>query len=258
MYGGLEMRLSKSRINLYLDCPKKYYYEHIMGLRQYVEEPMPGTPLRIGVDVHELFEWYYLQEDANTIEEPYDEAMELILSRNPLSRLYPEYVENFIEFNLRLIEENGVPGYMPEAVELEVFDPQLNLIGIIDAVYNHNGERTIIDYKSSKRPKGIREYRLELTLYKVIYEQVTGNKVDYVGIYFPYTNQFRVMKCVGPLEEPPDDMPYITLEDELEAMITVDSVRERIQAGEFERDPGFLCRFCDYETKCKGEDMLNV
>lgn len=258
IFGGLKMRLSKSRINLYLDCPKKYYYEHIKGLRQYVDDPLPGTPLRIGVDVHELFEWYYLQPEAAKLEEPYDESMRAILDTNPLSQLYPEYVDNFIDFNLMLINENGVPEYLPEDVELEVFDPELNLIGIIDAVYNHGGTRTIIDYKSSKRPKGIREYRLELTLYKIIYEQATGKKVDYCGIYFPYTNAMRMLKVVGPGEEPPDDMPFITLEDELEAILTVDMVRERIHAAEFERDPGFMCRFCDYEVRCKGDDMYNV
>jgi CRISPR/Cas system-associated exonuclease Cas4 (RecB family) len=256
--GAEIMRLSKSRINLYLDCPKKYYYEHIAGLRKFVQEPPFGTPLRTGIDVHELFEWYYLQEDSAKLEEPYEESMRAVLDQNPLSILYPEYVDNFVEFNLRLISENGVPDYLPEEVEMEVFDPKLNLIGIIDAVYYHNGVRTIIDYKTSKQPKGIREYLLELTLYKIIYEQATGNKVDYCGIYFPFTNQFRMAEVIGPLDEVPDKTVAITLEDELEAITTVDIIRERIKDNQFERNPGFLCRYCDYEVKCKGEDMLNV
>jgi CRISPR/Cas system-associated exonuclease Cas4 (RecB family) len=252
------MRLSKSRVNLFLECPKKYYYEHTLGLKKYIDEPELGTPLRIGVDVHELFEWYYLQPEAREIKEPYRESMQTIFDKNPMSELYQHYISNFIEFNLVMIEQFGVPGYMPEAVELELFEPKLNLIGIIDVVFYQDGVRTIIDYKTGKTPKGIREYRLELVMYKIIYEQVTGNKVDCVGVYFPYRNQFRMMNVVGPLDEEPEKGPFITLEDELEAIAQIDNIRERIEAHEFETHKGFHCNYCPYIARCNEENAYNV
>jgi hypothetical protein len=244
---------------MYQKCPKEYEYAYSKGLRKYVDEPKPGSPLKIGLDVHELFEWYYLQPEAKKITLPYKERICNILRQNPILDVdeYEPYVTNFAEFNADIARRVGVPKYVPEDVELELYDKDLNIVGIIDAVYRDNGDRILVDYKTSKKPRSLKEYRLELIIYKILYEKVTGKKVDYCGIYFPYVNKFRTMKALGPGEEPPEKEPYFTLEDEFLVLSLIDKTRTDIYNKIFPRKPSFLCReYCDFYKECSSEKNI--
>lgn len=248
-------RLSKSKINTYLQCPRKYKFDVDAPYDR--EEPEEGTPLRIGLDVHELFEWYYKQPEAREIKEPYDVSMWKVFSKHPKAVDYVDFIDNFIEFNKVLIEERGVPEYLPIEIETKLHDSDLNFTGIIDAIYESNDGLVLIDYKTGK-PRSIREYRLELVLYKILYEKVIGKEIRYIGVYFPKTDTFRVAKALRPGEEPPDKGAYVTIEDEMMAMATMDEVRDRIEEGFFPADPGFLCNYCDYINECKLEGMQDI
>ena len=248
------MRMSKSKAKDFLQCPRKFKYNYIDDLRERVE-PEPGTPLRIGLDVHEIFEWYYKQPEAKTIEEPYEEAMWRILMKHPLAEEYMPFLENFIKFNIEeVIPESGVPGYVPPEVELYIHDKDLNLNGIIDAVFDSEDGKIIIDYKTGK-PRAITEYILELTLYKIMYEKATGNKVSHCGIYFPKTNDKRMARCLDLDEECDGKGPCITIEDEFTALDTLDYIREKIDKGEFPPKPGFLCNYCDFKNLCMADGV---
>lgn len=251
------MRLSKSKINTYKQCPRRYKYDYKDGLARERDEPLEGTPLRIGLDVHEIFEWYYLQPGAAEIKQPYDYDIDQILRQHPKYDMYPNFMDNFVKFNMRLIDDSGVPGYLPEDVELRLHDENLNMVGIIDVVFKTDAGRTILDYKTGK-PKGIRQYREELIIYKMLYEQATGKQVDYCGIYFPLVDQFRMMKVIGPGEEVPPKTAAITLEDEFYVLSDIDDVRERIIKEEFPAKPGFLCGYCDYKNLCVLDGILDA
>lgn len=252
------MRMSKSKVLTFQQCPRKFKYDYIDGLSYDRDEPLPGTPLKIGLDVHEIFEWYYKQEEAALISRPYYISIIDILMEHPL--VIPEYykfLENFAKFNVRLIEEKGIPGYLPVGVELKLHDENLDLNGIMDVVYEGEDGKIIMDYKTG-RPKPIGDYLLELTLYKILYENVTGEKVSHCGIYFPKNDSIRMAKVLRPGQDPPEKMPLITLEDEFMALDVLDYVNHQIEKKNFPAKPGFLCRYCDYENMCMDEGLRNL
>lgn len=251
------MKLSKSKYNTYKQCPRRYKYDYKDGLIKEREEPEEWSALRIGLDVHEIFEWYYLQPEAEEVKKPYDYDIDQVLRKHPKYDMYPNFMNNFVNFNMRLIEDSGVPGYLPEDVELKLYDPGLNLNGIVDVVFKTNAGRTILDYKTGK-PKGIRQYREELIIYKMLYEAATGKQVDYCGIYFPLVDQYRMMQVIGPGEEVPPKTAAITLEDEFYVLSQMDRMREKIENGEFPAKPGFLCGYCDYKNLCIMDGILNA
>lgn len=236
-------RMSKSKINQYLVCPRAFRFSYID--KEDKLPPEKGSPLQIGIDVHQIFEDYYKDPRAKEITEPYDLSMFEILCEYEGYRDYTKFIENFIDFNQTLIETNGVPGYIPVDVEVKLYDPDLNFVGIIDAVYDTPDGIVILDYKTGKT-KAITEYRTELALYKVLYERQANCEVNYVGIYFPRNNDLRMAKILKPDEEPEGKEMVLTLEDEFTALATLDEVRERIAKNHFPPQPGFLCNWCSY------------
>ena len=56
--------------------------------------------------------------------------------------------------------------------------------GFVDAVHDVEGVVTILDYKTSRKSDFSEEYKLQLALYAMFYEEKYGKKPDYVGIDF--------------------------------------------------------------------------
>ncbi len=250
------VRLSKSKILTYLDCPRKFKYRYIDKTK--TSEPEEGSPLKIGIDVHELYEWYYKHPDAPHIDS--EESIKRILAENPLSSKYPLYAKNFIEFNMELFNELGAPAYLPENVELYLHDPYFDIHGYIDAVFDSPAGKIIVDYKTG-REHPIGKYSLELLMYKILYERVAGDKVGYVGAFFPKGgNKWRMAKIVHAGENNPKKGAFFTIEDEFIVLETIDQVRERIKDNEFDPPDDiykkkFMCNYCEYKDLCKKEGV---
>jgi putative RecB family exonuclease len=244
------VRLSKSKVNTYTNCPRQFRFEYIEKLKDYDDEPVEGTPLRIGLDVHDIYEWYYKHADS-----PYitgEDDMRKILAENPMSSKYQNYIDSFVEWNMEMFNEFG-QRYMPDATEMYIHDQEEDFNGFIDVVFDSPEGKIIVDYKTGKQ-KSIREYAIELLLYKYIYERKTGNSVAHVGIFFPKEgNKWRMAKILLPGEEPPKKGAYFTLEDEFVAIDTMRSIRERIDDGDFPPNESFLCDWCDYRNMCQLE-----
>ena len=69
------------------------------------------------------------------------------------------------------------PDFLSESV---VFDNILRLGGTMDLVCMIDGERWLIDYKTSNALH--KTYRLQLAMYKQMYENMTGDKIDRYGV----------------------------------------------------------------------------
>ena len=236
-------RLSKSAIITYLNCPYNFQLTYVKKKPQL--KPEPDSPLQIGTDVHGLFEQFYKDERAKNIQPPYDEAIREIMMEHKGAEKYSNFIENFINFNLRMIEDNGIENYLPIEVESKLYDPELNFVGIIDCVYDTPDGVVILDFKTGK-PKPITENRLELLLYKVLYLKTKKVEAKYGGIYYPRTDTFRMARFLKPGEEAGEKETVLTIDDEFEALASLDEVRERISKKHFPPKPGFLCNFCSY------------
>jgi len=56
--------------------------------------------------------------------------------------------------------------------------------GYVDVIHEMDDKVVIIDYKTSKKDVVTNEYRIQLAIYAMLYEEKYGKKPDYVGIDF--------------------------------------------------------------------------
>ncbi len=236
------MRMSKSKILTFLQCSEKFRLQYILNLGTN-EEPEEGSPLKVGLDLHQIFEDYYTLPEAGTVETE-DDIFNLLL-QHPLAhkedkeieKKYHLHLANFAAYNYHELKEKGLEKYIPPERELDLFDDKLRLRGIIDRVeYGNNGGMNVIDYKTG-RMKSLKHYTLELSLYKILYERYSGNTVDMAGIYFSQNGKLRLTE--------------ISKEDETRSLQIMENVRKKVAQKQFVKSPGFLCNYCEFEKICQ-------
>jgi CRISPR/Cas system-associated exonuclease Cas4 (RecB family) len=257
-----DMRLSKSAILTYKNCPYRFYLDYVVNLRKFRDEPLEGSPLKIGTECHDIFENFYKMSEIEELREPYSDNIYSLLMTFPNAHKYEDHMENFATFNSDMIEAKGLENFAPVAVEQEIYNKELNLIGYIDRVDIGKEGKMVLDYKTSKKPRAYKDfvepgedwlynynvsnrvrttfdesdYMIELSIYKLLYELEFGEEITHTGIYFSKTN-------IRPIAR-------MTNGDAQEALDIIESVRDLIELKMFERNKTFLCRFCDHARIC--------
>lgn len=210
--------LSKSSINLYLQCPFKWK-------RCYIDEvkSIPSPQQERGIRIHEKIEKFYknIKED--------------------------DELKTFISFELKRLKKLKAEGKLedryiyPLFQELKLENEELGLKGIIDVVFlnSTDDELVVLDYKTGKyKPETLSDYRLELAVYKELLEKsgLTDAKVKYWGIHFVDADVlfFEEVK-----EEYVKDMYE-----------TVELVREGIENKYFDPCPNEYCHWCQFKKEC--------
>ena len=65
--------------------------------------------------------------------------------------------------------------------ETYLYEPSLKVAGAVDCIAEYEGEKCIIDFKNSRRPKQERyiiDYKLQVTAYSKMFEYCTKQKID--------------------------------------------------------------------------------
>ncbi len=200
---------SPSSINTYRQCPRKYYYSYIAGL------PRKGSIHTVrGNVVHSVLEDFFNLGLAGLSEESYPEQLsvrlltslhthwgaavpkfqELQLSKDEVVLFYTEslsMLNNFLQWFLGELSKEMSPQSFADAflaltpvVEKKYASDAFKVRGFIDAIMSHNGVVSIVDYKTSRRDHLSDEYRLQLGLYAMMYEEEHGVRPDRVGVFF--------------------------------------------------------------------------
>ena len=86
-----------------------------------------------------------------------------------------------------------------QAQETRLYHKDLKVAGTVDCVAEYEGERCIIDFKNSRKPKKeqwINDYKIQVTAYSKMFEYCTNQKID-LGIILianwdGSTNVFKV------------------------------------------------------------------
>lgn len=68
-----------------------------------------------------------------------------------------------------------------QCVEKYLYEPNLRIAGCTDCIAEYDGEKCIIDFKNSRRPKYekyIIDYKLQVTAYSKMFEYCTKQKID--------------------------------------------------------------------------------
>ena len=191
---------SPSSINTYKQCPRKYFYHYLLKL------PSAGSIHLIrGNIVHSVLEDFFKIEIASIhgdhkefelnillqsmLKEKWNEKrkalMELQLGQQKLEFYYKEsqeMINSWFESLLsRIQSKQNKHLTFDEAFNLlkpktEVYfkSEEHRVQGYIDAVHDIEGEISLIDYKSSKKDVISSEYRLQLAIYALLYEERYG------------------------------------------------------------------------------------
>lgn len=246
------MRLSASRIRMYLTCPRQYRYHYVDGL------PGPfSLPLAFGKAVHEALQ-RMVERAIATQGDPnpdvglaaYRKAWERLLAdAPPESREAPPTGEDHGATAAEMIgayagRQRGKP--QPLAVEFRFEIPwrEHAVTGFMDRI--DEGERGLVitDFKTGRRkpsPKEVRE-DLQLTLYAHAAGRVFGLPVE------------RVVLCHlrdgTDLVSAREESDFRRLDEEVLTPVVAGITEER-----FGPRTGWHCRFCDYKGACEAEGL---
>lgn len=233
------MRLSKSKINTFLQCPRRFKYVYIDNYIEPTNEYM-----ELGLIVHKIAE-----NVANEIKDKDQISTTDIIAA--LKKHTPQttfdltkHIESLFDFFSTILIYNN---YRIFSVEGEIYDEQLRLKGIVDIVLENSdtNELIIIDYKTGKE-KSIKEYRKELCIYKYLVEQKYDKHVSSAGIFFTKSNAYRVLNFV----EDQSKGSYVTQEDYEAIFELIDWVREQVNAEYFPPKKQYLCNYCPFQCQC--------
>jgi genome maintenance exonuclease 1 len=76
-------------------------------------------------------------------------------------------------------------------IELQMFSQHLGVAGTSDVIANFDGRRSIIDFKTSSKPKKlewIEDYCMQLAIYAVCFEELTGVPVNNLVVIIAVEN----------------------------------------------------------------------
>ena len=235
------MRLSKSKINCYLKCPREFKYRYV----DEIETP-PNEYMSLGSDVHLIAE-KYVEKYANNPQEDPKYFLELIakeLEINDvdihLDSLSDFFKEVFIEKDYKLFSQ-----------EEYLTDETHNFTGITDLILeNPDGELVVIDYKTGSS-SSFSKCRLELGYYKMLVENNYDKDVIAAGIFFTKDNKIRLLR----FEDEDNKRKYMCQKELEEGLDTLYNVRNNINNGKFPKNEQYICRFCTYENICEKDRM---
>lgn len=250
------LKLSPSRLNDYLSCPRKFFYSKILEIN--VEEANTDSA-NFGTEIHHLLEisarnamttgnYFTLEEAKNQ----FNKDIETIRFSKP------EVKENFIRLG-----NNAIDLYYPHFIEIPAsrldniefsfdgIDIDGNLLtGKIDRIEkNKDGTYELYDYKTGVGSPATQieiggnkeNYFNQLCFYQYAFEKLTGKKVSQVGIIYIETNK-TIYKTLCD-----EDMTYI--EDKIKS--TLQNIKARKFNPIKEDNKNGPCKFCPYKFMCR-------
>ena len=232
-----EMTLSKSKINTFIECPRKFKYRYIDEITEEANKYM-----LLGTEVHEIAEEIAIElMEGNEIEDVFSNLD------------YDEKLEDHIKGLEKFFNDIYSNGYEIFSAEEFIVDEKSNMNGIVDIVIrNENDELIIFDYKTGQ-PRDIGKYKLELCVYKILLESKYPElNVVSAGIYFTSAGAYRIANFES------STMDYFKSQskgdigdgdfDYVDAV--VDNLYETMDRNYYITKKGYLCRYCFYKEMC--------
>ncbi|MBX4198361.1 PD-(D/E)XK nuclease family protein [Candidatus Parcubacteria bacterium] len=227
-YGGPNWKLSRSKISLFLDCPRCFYIDNKLG----VARP-PGFPFNLNSAVdHLLKKEFDVHRDGGTA--------------HPLMEAYGIKAIPFKHKDIDIWRENF------KGVQHLHSKTNFLISGAVDDIWiNDKEELHIVDYKATSKDTEVNldadwqdGYRRQIDIYQWLLRQ-KGFKVSNTG-YFVYANGLRDKKAFdGKLEFNVKIIPYEGNDDWVEK--TLDKIKECLDDS---RIPACTktCDYCNYVT----------
>lgn len=232
------MKLSKSKINSYLKCPREFKYRYIDEI-----EVEPNEYMELGTNVHLIAETYAKIYGNNPQENP-RYYLDLIARQEKIDideiDIHLDSLASF--FNRAFIEND----YKLFSQEEYLTDEKHNFSGITDIILETpNGDLIVIDYKTGSS-SSFSKCRLELGYYKMLVESNYDKNVVSAGIFFTKDNKLRLIH----FKDNDNKRIYMCNQELDEGLDTLYEVRKNINESKFPKEEQFLCRYCTYSSIC--------
>jgi CRISPR/Cas system-associated exonuclease Cas4 (RecB family) len=220
-------RLSRSKIDLFLNCPRCFYLDRRLGVAQ-----PPGYPFSLNSAVDKLLKKEFDTHRANKTPHP----------------LMKTYGIDAVPLAHEKIDEWR--DSLRAGITFKIDDENVVITGGVDDVWvTPNGEFIIVDYKATSKDAEVTldadwqiGYKRQMEIYQWLFRQ-NGFKVSPVG-YFVYCNGDTDPAAFdGKLEFDIKVIPYEGNTDWVEQTI-LDAIK-CLKADEMP-DPGEDCDFCKY------------
>lgn len=240
--------LSPSSIGTFQQCPLKYKFSRIDGLK----EPATEHTL-LGNYVHSILEEFYRLEAQNRT---LVNARSLFRSiwdtySDQVASVYRGKTENIQEFRLRAryCVENLLKMESPESIEFNGIETELNhtisgvkIKGFIDRWSVSEGKINIGDYKTGKvpQPRFRNDKFDQLLIYAMILSEIEEKEIGLLELLY-IKDGVKLVK--EPTQKDIDKIKIMLVE-------TRNAIDERCQTGVFETRVGVLCGWCHFKTIC--------
>lgn len=265
---------SPSSINLYKQCPRRYYYQYIMKLPTlpsihlvrgriahtvlekffeiYPSELVPddlSTHNKIQVKLLKLLEseWEGSREEFDSLDMSDDEILRYKEDTRLMMLRFADYIYGRLEKEPGSLEDAFIS--IVPTTEERYFSKKHYVQGFIDVIEEKDGFVQLVDYKTSNKGDITPQYRLQLAIYAVLYQEKHGRPPDEVGIYF--------------LKHDPNEPKMLSVDEDLmkEALFEIEQVHmstESENIADYPKKPGPLCKYrtgqCDFYEKCFGKE----
>ena len=261
---------SASSINTFKTCERKYFYHYKLGLpskesiptingkavHTALEQFFKINPERLSFDNYENELKHHLLSSFNSA---WAEAVPSLINLEQDKELIKKYYEDSVymlerfadKFLFRLKQtmngKNIVEAFNAVKPDTEVaISSQTHKVrGFIDAIHKNNGEVLILDYKTSRSDELTEEYKLQLAIYGLLFQESYGRPPDRVGLYFL---RHGVEKFVPVNEE------LINFAIKECKYVHENSASEQIE--DYPKNLGPACKWCDYKQMCFGQKTL--
>jgi len=253
---------SASSINMYKLCPRKYYYAYIENL-----PTSPSIHTVRGNVVHSVLEDFF---DVNPTGVQKDACRPFLQERiiGLLVRHWQEYKPEFDKLDITPLEMAkfkeetvvmllnwlnhfvnrvfALPGSFEESfkklvpIREQFFESSKYMVrGYVDAIEQVDGKIHIIDYKTSKSAHLSDEYKLQMAIYLLLYQEKHGGLPHKASFFFLKHHSVDV-----PVDQ---ELVEMAKKEVLEIHARTESSDNK---HEYQMQPGPLCRYCDFYGMC--------
>lgn len=197
---------SPSSINLYKQCPRRYYHIYIEKL-----PTKPSIYLIRGSIVHSILENFFKIDVNNISEKNFVFELNVLINElfikywkqkkeeleslnldnlemyfNETKSMVNNWITNFISNLIEKMQDNSLKNafnLLKPKTEVGYVSEKYNVKGYIDAI--HEGDEIVLlDYKTSSKDIFTEEYKLQMAIYALLYAEKNNRFPDKVGINF--------------------------------------------------------------------------
>lgn len=258
---------SPSSINMYKQCPRKYFYRYMLklptkpsihlvrgsvthlALEKFFDTDVTNVPdesffITMKVILNELFkrEWENAKGEFGELQMTQEQLLGYFDETRDMVNNYFDYFTDKMKYFTRFLPVKEAWEAVTPSREVEFISENHYVRGFMDAIHDEDGKTLILDYKTSRKAVITPEYALQLGIYAMLYKE-KFRLPDMVGIYFLKEGKELLLDA--------DETMVEKAKREVDA-IHVATQSKNIQ--DYPKKPGPLCKWstgqCDYYEYC--------